>query len=259
VNYLQGFKVSGIKLKLFLLLLSIFISANIYATPLKVAFGETRPPYIFEDGKKLSGIEVDIIRESLLLAGHTIIYNQLPNNRLQLAITKMNYDVAVGVLDHFPLLYSSEYMEVKSYAIAKVGKGVKLTSINDLNKYSVGAFPSAWINSGEEYKKMFAPDAKGNFAANYSEPLTSETRSKMFWRDRFDIAITNKVTFEYYKKSLARSFDTSADVIYYDIFKENLKFRVVFKDEKIRDSFESGLRQLRRSQRYLRIFQYYIQ
>lgn len=245
-------------MKLFLLLLSIFIPANIYAAPLKVAFGETRPPYLFEEGKKLSGIEFDIIREALLLAGHTINYNQLPNKRLHLAITKMNYDVAVGVLDYFPLLYSSEYMEVKTYAVAKASKGVKLASIKDLSTYSVGAFPSAWINSGEEYKKMFAPDAKGNFGANYSEPLSSETRSKMFWRDRFDVVITNKVTFQYYKKSLANSLDTSADVIYYDLFKEDLKFKVIFKDEKIRDSFESGLSQLRRSKRYLRIFQYYI-
>lgn len=245
-------------MKLFLLLL--FISAKTYAAPLKIAFGETRPPYIFEDSNKnLTGIEFDIIREALLLGGHTISYSRLPNNRLQLAITKMNYDVAVGMLGEFPLLYSSEYMEVKNYAIAKVSKGVKLTSISDLNKYSVGAWPTAWMNSGEEYKKMFAPDAKGNFAANYSEPLNSETRSKMFWRDRFDVVITNKVTFQFYKKSLANSFDTSANIIYYDLFKENLRFRVVFKDEKIRDSFESGLRQLKRSKRYLRIFQYYIQ
>lgn len=240
-------------------MLSILTSINIYAAPLKVAFGENRPPYIFEEGKKLSGIEFDIIRESLLLAGHTISYTKLPNKRLKMAITKMNYDVAVGVLDQMPLLYSSEYMAVKNYAVAKANKGVKLTNIKDLNKYSVGAWPSAWINCGEEYKKMFAPDAKGNFAANYSEPLNSETQNKMFWHDRFDIAITNKVTFQYYKRSLANYLNTNPDVIYYDLFQDNIKFRVVFKNEKIRDSFENGLSQLRRNKRYLRIFQYYIQ
>lgn len=246
-------------MKLFLLLLSIFFSANICAAPLRVAFGENRPPYIFEKDQKLSGIEFDIIKEALLLAGHTISYNKLPNKRLLMAISKMNYDVAVGLLEQPPSpYYASEYMEVKNYAVSKASKGVKLTEIKDLIKYSVGAWPLAWSNSGDEYKTMFAPDDKGNFSDNYSEPLNSETQNKMFWHDRFEIVITNKVTFQYYKKALASSFNTSTDVIYYDLFQDNIKFRAVFKNEKIRDSFEDGLAQLRRNKRYLRIFQYYI-
>lgn len=251
---------SRTQLKLFLLLLNIIFSTDIYATPLKVAFGENRAPYIFEQGKELSGIEFDIIKEALLLGGYTIDYSKLPNKRLNLAISRMNYDVAVGVLDHVsPLQYSSEYMQVKNYAVAKASKKIKLVNVSDLQKYSVGSWPLAWDNCGEEFKRIFAPDEKGNFKENYIEPLNSEIQNKMFWRNRFDIAITNKVTFQYYKKSFETSLNTDVDVVFYDLIPDDIKFKVVFKNEKVRDDFESGLSQLKRNKRYLRIFQYYIQ
>lgn len=224
-----------------------------------MAFGENRPPYIFGEGKALSGIEYDIIKEALLLGGYTIDSTKLPNKRLNIAITKMNYDVAVGLLDKIPLLYSSEYMQIKNYAVTKVNKGIKLTSIQDLSKHSVGAWPEAWNSCGEDFRKIFAPDDMGNFAANYTEPLTSEIQNKMFWRDRFEVAITNKVTFQYYKKELGKILNTNSDVTYHDLIQGDIKLRVAFKSEKIRDAFEDGVGQLRRNKRYLRIFQYYIQ
>ena len=247
----------GSTLKLILSLLLIY-SAESYAAPLKVAFGENRPPYIFEQGNALSGIEFDIIKESLLLGGYTIKPVKLPNKRLSFAITKMNYDVAVGLLEQVPALYSSEYMQIKNFAVSKANKKIKLSSVQDLSKYTVGAWPEAWNNCGEEFRKIFAPDENGNFAKNYVEPLNSETQNKMFWRDRFEVAITNKVTFQYYKKALEKTLNTNTDVVYHDLIHENIKLRVIFKDEKIRDAFENGLDQLRRNKRYLRIFQYYI-
>lgn len=245
-------------MKLILSLLFLIYSVKTYAAPLKVAFGENRPPYIFERGKSLSGIEFDIIKESLLLGGYTIEPVKLPNKRLNLAITKMNYDVAVGVMDLVPTLFSSEYMQIKNFAVTKASKKIKLTSVEDLSKHTVGAWPAAWNNCGEEYRKIFAPDENGNFSKNYFEPSNSETQNKMFWRDRFDVAITNKVTFQYYKKALVKTLNTNSEVVYHDLIHNDIKLRVVFKNEKIHDAFENGLDQLRRNKRYLRIFQYYI-
>lgn len=244
----------------FIFLLICFISStSLEAKTLKVAFGENKPPYIFGEGGNLRGIEFDIIKEALLLSGHEMSYSKLPNKRLDLAIRPMNYDLAVGVLNHDPkLYYSTEYMQVKHYAVAKSSKRINVTSVKDLSKYSVGAWPLAWKYCGEDFKKLFSPDSEGNFPENYFEPLTLERQNRMFWIDRFDIAVTNKITFNYYKKSLANAVDTSPEVVYYDILVEDVKFVVAFRDQKIRDDFENGLSQLRRNKRYHRIFQSYV-
>ena len=234
---------------------SVFVEAR----TLKVAFGENKPPYIFGEGNELRGIEFDIVKEALLLSGYEMNYSKLPNKRFNLAIRPMDYDLAVGVLNYDPnLYYSSEYMQVKHYAVAKSSKKISVSSVVDLAKYSVGAWPLAWKYCGEDFKKLFSPDSEGNFPKNYTEPLTLERQNRMFWIDRFDIAVTNKITFNYYKKSLANMVNTSPEVIYYDILADDVKFVVAFRDQKIRDDFESGLSQLKRNKRYHRIFQSYV-
>ncbi len=245
-------------MKIFLVALVLFTSSSVFGKSLKVAFGDDRPPYIFEEKKELKGIEVDIIREALLLSGHSINYEKLPNKRLDIATSKMDYDLAVGVLDENDTnFYSNDYMQVKNYAVAKASKKLKLSSVYDLEKVSVGAWPSAWSHCGEDFKKIFAPNAKGVFSKQYFEPLNSESQNRMFWRDRFDVAITSKITFLYYKKSLDKTYDTEQEVVFFDVIQDETKFRVAFRDETIRDDFEKGLNQLKRNKRYRRIFQQY--
>lgn len=238
-----------------LLLLPGFSQAKI----LKVAFVESRPPYVFLDNGELKGIEIDIVKEALLQSGYTIDFSTLPAKRLEMIDNKMGYDMAVGVLEQKPnLFYSSDYLQMKSYAVAKESKNIQLGSISDLEKHSVGAWPYAWKHCGEDYKKLYTPKPDGSFSRNYNEPISSESQNKMFWMNRFDVSISSKMTFNYYKKILSSSLDTSQDVSYYDIIPNEAKFSIAFKDEKIKNDFESGLGQLKRNKRYRRIFDSYM-
>ena len=144
----------------------------------------------------------------------------------------MPFDIAAGVLEQRPnLFYSSDYLQMKYYAVAKLSKEVHLEKINDQQKYSVGAWPFARKYCGDEYRRLYTPKAGGSFAFNYTEPVTSESQNKMFWLNRFDVSITNKVTFNHYKKIHSSAYDTSVDISYYDIIPEEVKFSVAIKDE----------------------------
>lgn len=229
------------------------------ARVLKVAIGEIKPPYIYMVGGELRGIEIDIVREALLQAGYSVIFFPLPSKRLEIAMNKMDFDIAVGVLEHNPdLLYSTDYLQLKYYAVAKNAKDVRLLSVSDLKNYSVGAWPYAWKHFGDEYKQLYTPKKDGTFVLKYSEPLTAEAQSKMFWLNRFDVSITNKVTFNYFRRTLAGSFDTNAPVTYYDIIPNEINLSVAFRDPKIKMDFENGLGQLKRNKRFLRIFDSYL-
>ncbi|AUN97232.1 hypothetical protein DOM21_15500 [Bacteriovorax stolpii] len=237
----------------------LLFSSVASAKTLKVAFGENRPPYVFSENGEVKGIEVDVVREALLQSGHAIDFSTLPAKRLEMASNKMPFDIAVGVLEQRPnLFYSTDYLQMKYYAVAKLSKEVRLERINDLQRYSVGAWPFAWKYCGDEYRRLYTPKADGSFALHYTEPVTSESQNKMFWLNRFDVSITNKVTFNYYKKILSSAYDTSVDISYYDIIPEEVKFSVAFKDEQIKKDFEAGLSQLKRNKRFRRIFDSYI-
>jgi len=245
--------------KVFFVPLLFLISFSADSQTLKVAFGNVRPPYIIEEKGLLTGIELDVVKEALLLSGYKIEHAQLPTKRLGLAIQKMGFDIAVGVDTQDPrFFYSDEYIEFKNYAVAKASRNVKLTSIENLKNYTVGAWPLAWQQCGAKYKALFSPNKEGVFHEGYFEPVTAEGQARMFWMDRIDVSVLNKITFNYYKNFLKKSLNTSADVVYYDIFPDKVKYFVAFKDEKVRDDFNNGLAKLRRNKRYNRIFDYYI-
>ncbi len=204
------------------------------------------------------GIEVDIIKEALLKSGYNANSSALPVKRLDNAIQDSNYDVIVGALNqNSKLFYSTSYLELKFYATAKTRKEIQITNIQDLKNLSIGAWPYAWKFFGNDFQKLFAPDKEGKFPGQYSELLNNDIQNRMFWMNRFDISIINKVTFNYYRKILAKDYLTNDEVTFYDILPNDIKFSVAFKDEKIRDDFEHGLEELKRNKRFRRIFESY--
>lgn len=246
-------------MKAFFATILFLMNFSVYAQTLKVAFGNVRPPYIIEEKGLLTGIELDVVKEALLLSGYKIEHVQLPTKRLGLAIPKMGFDIAVGVDAQDPkFFYSDEYIEFKNYAVAKSRRNVKLTNIEHLKNYTVGAWPLAWQQCGPKYKALFSPNKEGAFPEGYYEPVTAEGQNRMFWMDRIDVSVQNKITFIYYKNFLKQSLNTAADVVYYDIFPDKVKYFVAFKSEKMRDEFNDGLAKLRRNKRYNRIFDSYI-
>lgn len=229
------------------------------AKVLNVAFAEDRPPYVFEDSGVIRGLEIEIVQEALLLSGYEIKKKLLPARRLEIAVKSMDFDMSVGVsADDKTLYYSREYIEMKNFAAAKTAKGLSVKNVRDLKGKSIVAWPLAYKYLGPEFEKEFSPKDNGQFIKNYSEIPSSRTQNVLFWNDRADVTITDKFVFNFYRRQLAPVFDTNEFVEFNDIFHDKISFVVAFRSEKLRDQFDEGVRELKRSRRYQRIVKTYL-
>jgi polar amino acid transport system substrate-binding protein len=241
--------------KIFLfIIIPISISYNISAESIDIAFGDNRPPFIYEDKGVYKGLEIDIVNSALKLKNHHIKkISTLPNIRLKSAVLNLNYDAAAGIRKSNPsIYYSDDYITFENFAISKKKNNVVLKNITDLKKYSVTAWQNASEDLGKEYAKIYG------HSINYDKDLYMEFNNQsyqniFFWRSRNEVIIIDKTMFNWHRIELSNKFDTSEKIIFHNIFKTKTSFKVGFKKKNLRDDFNHGLRLLKESGEYKKI------
>ena len=73
---------------------------------------------------------------------------------------------------------------------------------------------------------------------------------------RADAIVSDINIFKYYRNQL-KDFDTSAKIVLHEIFK-GVGYKVLFNDAAIRDEFNAGLSELKKSGRYDEIIKSYV-
>jgi len=122
----------------------------------------------------------------------------------------------------------------------------------------VVAWQNAWRDLGPEFEVLFNPEVTLPYVRDYTELASQRTQNLMFWHGRAQVIIVDKTIFLWYRKELASQVDTSAEVEFHNIFPRHTHFQVAFKDRQVRDDFNDGLRQLRKSGRYQQLVDAYI-
>lgn len=227
------------KIKYILLTLLLSISFS-FAMKIKVAAGLSVAPYIIRDND--SGIEMDIVRESLKLSGHeigSIIYasNKRVENLISNGIVHMGLNIPPNLKNVY---YSDVIINFHNVAISLKKNNLEIKNINDLYGKRVLAFQNASKFFGEEYKKFTRTSKK------YKETVNQVSQVEQLYKNRTDVIISDIYVFLYYSDLLKNFYDNTAKLVYSEILPSSPRF-AAFTDKKLRDEFNLGLRKFKNS------------
>jgi polar amino acid transport system substrate-binding protein len=230
-------------------LLSVFSNLST-AIELRVSVAQGLPPYIIYE--KNRGMELDIVRESLALKGHSIKTVYLPKKRVSTAFGKGKVDAALTVNESSSIKtahYSDSYITYQNVVIALAENNFTIDKVNDLDGYSVVGFQRATLFLGKEFASM----AKRN--SKYSERVDQSLQISLLFSKRTDLVVMDTNIYKYYK-NLETIVDVNQPVTIFEIFPPSY-YKVAFRDKTIKKDFNEGLRVLRSSGRYQEIIRSY--
>ncbi|MEZ6072554.1 MAG: transporter substrate-binding domain-containing protein [Pirellulales bacterium] len=228
------------------------------AEELEIAFTLDTPPFVMDDATR--GIEIDIVRAALEPRGYTFSVRQMPYGELPTAVTKHGLDAAATVVRADDgTYYSDNYVTFRNAAITKRATGIEINSIADLKGKSILAWQNAYEDLGPEFAALFSPDVKAPYRAKYREIADQREQVAMFWKGEADVIVIDDTIMQWFTNELSDTLDTSAPLDRHQIFAAKTPFRISFKSEQVRDDFNAGLKQLRESGAYQKIYEKYLQ
>ena len=198
-----------------------------------------------------SGLEVDIVRAAL--PDHDVVFRQMAFNATRAALENGSVDMAVTVqaVDD-GLFYSTEYIAFLNDAISRKSDGFHIDSVRDLVGHKLITWQGAYEELGPQFEALFAPGMPNH--ADYSEGRDPETITRDFWAGEGLVAVLDITLFKHYSVASGHAMD---DVVVHNIFPPKTDFRVGFRSETIRDSFDAGVKRLCASGDYAAILKRY--
>jgi polar amino acid transport system substrate-binding protein len=217
---------------------------------LTLAVGMSIPPYNIPETD--SGIELDIVREALKMKGYSVKAKYVPFARRNLELTNREVDgvLTINIDSGIDAFYSDEHLVCQNVAVSLKEKGFIVNSVRDLGDKSVVAFQDATIYLGKEFADMARANKK------YKEKANQDLQINLLYGHRVDTIVLDKYIFYYLRKRNKR-VDTTQPIAIHCIF-EPTPYRVAFLDKQVRDDFNEGLREVRRTGRYNEIVEKYL-
>lgn len=217
-------------------------------------FSYAKPPYVFaklpRDTKELRGIELDIVREALAIKGHTFTPKFVSYNRLPEELASKTIDAAATVRpERNDVFYSKEFVYFQNFAITRPDGTNPLKSVHDLAGKRVVAWQGATKDLGESYA-----NATKNFEL-YREIANQQKQVLLFLKGQVNVIVIDGPIFKHWAKAHGHK---PSSFIYHPIFGDKTTFVVGFTSKQLRDDFDDGLAELKKTGEYDRIFNSYI-
>ena len=235
-----------------------FLCPTVHADPRELTFavGLALAPYNIpkqsSGPKQKCGIETDIVREALEMKGYRINTKYVPFARRIREVLGGEVDGVLTVNENsgIDVFLSDEHIVCENVAISLKKNKFNIQKIIDLKDKSILTFQDA----GKYLGKDFAAAAAAS--PDYREISKQQLQINLLYGDRVDVIVLDKNIFYYHRKQNTM-VDTTQPIDIWYIF-PMIPFRVGFVDKKVRDDFNEGLKQLRRSGRYDDIINQYI-
>lgn len=229
-----------------------FASSLLSAAPkeLTLAVGLAIPPYNIPETK--SGIELDIVREALKDRGYTIKPKYVPFARVKKELKDKTVDGALTINPDSGIeaFYSDQHIVCENVVISLKGNKFNIKNVNDLKEKTVLAFQDATLYLGKDFASM----AKKN--REYREISKQKLQINLLYSNRVDTIVLDENIF-YYHRQRNDMVDISQAIDIWHIFPPT-PFSVGFVNEEVRNDFNEGLKQLRKTGRYDEIVKKYI-
>lgn len=225
------------------MLLSVFIATASFGKDLKIAVGLSLPPYVIKNQDK--GMELDIVRNILKEKGHNPQFVFVPFGEVYKKLVAGEVDAALTLQSQLggSVHYSDDYIQYQNVAVTLENKGIKISSLADLSKASIGSFQNAKIYLGAEFKKVVEANE------NYREFPVQVRQVRALFTQGIDVFVGDLNIFKYYRKNAGRASNTKQAVSVHEIFPRT-NYQMGFKDKSIRDAFNAGLKEMKASGAY---------
>ena len=242
-------------LKYYLLIFSTLLPSLSVAKDVLMAFSQEIPPYIFQKHNK--GIEIDIISAALAYKGHTLKPLYFPLGRIPIAFKLQLVDAAMGDMGidltteggfyaQPAVIYDNVFITLKS-------RNITIKTPEDLDSLRVVSFQGAekrypkWLKKVTEEKRFYG----------VSDQMT---QVKLLQYSRYDVVLSDRYIFRYFVKQMKLlSVVESTEVEEHEFSVVNpADYRPIFRDKEIRDDFNLGLKNLKETGEFQRIYDNYM-
>lgn len=217
--------------------LSLAAKASDHALTLRVAVGETKPPYIYS--QEQAGVEVELIVSLLKEAGYQPQMLYLPNKRAQLMLEVGAVDAAISPRGEF---LSEPYIVYQNVAVTLCSTHIAPKSVAALAGRRVAAFQNAHLFLGNDFAAM----AAGN--QDYREPPQTSI-NRMLYARHTDVGISDINVFKRINDELERRSTPLEPWCPYSLFPPT-QYRLAFRDRNARDLFNKALKRALKGKLY---------
>lgn len=217
----------------------------------QVGMGLPKPPYIMESGT--AGLDYDIAKQALAAGGYKMVAQMLPQTRALAMLRAGQLDgmlsttEGIGGQDYF----TDTYIVYQNVATTLTSRHLKLRQVEDLAGYSVAAFQNASMLLGERFTLVMSGHS------DYRELPSQITQNKLLFTGRVDVVVGDRLIFHYFIDKLERQINATQAVTYHRIFPE-IPRKAVFREARVRDAFNAGLKTIRSNGTYDAIVKQYL-
>lgn len=215
-----------------------------------VGMGLPKPPYVMESG---NGLDVDIARQALAAGGYKLVGHMLPQTRALAMLRAGQLDgmlstsEGIGGQDYF----TDSYIVYQNVATTLARRNLNIQQIEDLSKYSVAAFQNASMVLGDRFSLVVSGHS------DYREVPAQITQNKLLFTGRVDVVVGDRLIFRYFAEKLEPQIDARQPVTFHRIFPESPR-KAVFREARVRDAFNAGLKAIRANGAYDAIVRQYL-
>jgi len=210
------------------------------------------PPYVIMEENR--GIVVDIMKQAFSLKGYMLEFTYAPNRRVEKELISKSVDGAFN----FPpgkmsqMFYSDPIVAYQNVVVTLQSRYFKIKNVKDLAGKEIVAFQNAAKFLGKEYAEMVRLNP-----TKHHEVSNQKSQLLMLYKGRTDAIVLEKRIFLYFLGQLQETLISRDPYVFHPIFPPSPRF-AIFIDEKIRDTFNEGLKLLRDNGSYDQIFSRYI-
>jgi len=225
-----------------------------YADEVTIGFSDHLAPYVVPATQ--SGIEVEIFREALAYHGHVLKPAFLPTRRLPQAFLDHQLDGAMsdsGVdLSGRGGTYGDSAVAFDNVLVTLKRRHLIIARPQDLAGLTVLAFPGAI----KRYPGWLEPVAQ---AGHYFESNNQGLQVRAVQAGQYDVVLTDRFIFNYFSRFLQSHHVTLGEVDMESPLTPNpIEYPAVFRNPKLRNDFNDGLKALKKSGRYQEIYDRYV-
>jgi polar amino acid transport system substrate-binding protein len=241
--------------KYYVFIFSTLISTITSGKVVVMAFSQEIPPYIYEKNNK--GIEIDIISSALAYKGHTLKPLYFPLGRVPIAFSNRQVDAAMGDMGVNLALKGGFYADpaviYDNVFITLKSRDISIKNPSDLDSLLIASFQGAEIRYPDWLQKVVQEKRFFGVSDQFTQVM-------LLYLRRYDVVLSDRYIFQYFvdQLKLKENFETKEVVEYSFSDVEPADYRPIFRDEKIRNDFNLGLKKLKESGEFQKIYDRYM-